>query len=168
MPKQPERDIETIVRYIVSDVNTVTGHTTRLNKLIERLKARYALKQQPHKDTIKANMKLARKWAKAHPERFIDKKSIELLHGIMGFRTSPHKCELLDGHTWESVLEKLQLSELGNEYIRKTPEVDKEKLIADRENIAEFICRIGVEITQDEKFFVEAKQEKPIEARQTL
>jgi len=90
---------------------------------------------------------------------FSKKKSMELSHGILGFRTGTPKLKTLKGFTWGAVLNVCK--SLLPEYIRTTEELAKDKLLADRDNeeIAPKLKDIGVYVDQDETFFVEPKKE---------
>ncbi|MDU1892734.1 MAG: host-nuclease inhibitor Gam family protein [Dysgonomonas sp.] len=91
---------------------------------------------------------------------FSKKKSIETVHGVYGFRTGTPKLKTLKGFTWSSVttlLEKLMPS-----YVRKVVEPAKDKLLADREKkgIAAKMKEVGIEVVQDETFYIERKTEE--------
>ncbi len=103
---------------------------------------------------------LLQAWAEANPEEFGDKKSVELLHGRLGFRTGNPKLKTLSGWTWDRVKETLARKFAG--HIRTKTEVDKEGLLAahQRHEIDERDLReIGVKVVQDEAFFIEPKTE---------
>ena len=63
------------------------------------------------------------------------------------------------GFTWAAVTNLAK--ELLPQYIRTTEELDKQSLLADRdkEDVAEMMPRIGVQVVQEETFFVEPKKE---------
>jgi phage host-nuclease inhibitor protein Gam len=92
-------------------------------------------------------------------EFFKQKKSLELSHGTLGFRTGTPALKTKKGFTWAAVLElaKQRISE----YVRTKEELDKEALIAARnlEGMAETYDSIGVYVDQTEKWFVELKKE---------
>lgn len=93
-------------------------------------------------------------------ELFSKKKSMETVHGILGFRTGTPKLKTRKGFTWSAVLELLK--EFNPAYVRTTDEVAKDKLLADRENedMPELMQKVGVKVEQDETFFVEPKKEE--------
>lgn len=106
-------------------------------------------------------MKLIHFWAEKHKEeRFSKKKSQELLHGRIGFRTGTPKLKTIKGFTWASVTQLLK--EFYPDFIRSKEEVDKEKLIAFREEeeAEDIYAKVGVELAQDEVFFIEPKTER--------
>ena len=65
-------------------------------------------------------------------ELFAKKKSLEMAHGTIGFRTGNPKLKTLKGFTWASALELVKTF-LPSGYVRTTEEVAKDKLLADRE-----------------------------------
>ncbi|MFV0310835.1 MAG: host-nuclease inhibitor Gam family protein [Dysgonomonas sp.] len=88
---------------------------------------------------------------------FPKKKSVDTVHGTFGFRTGNPKLKTLKGFTWNAVASVLE--KLAPDYIRKTIEADKEKLLADRDIIGEEMKDYGVAVVQEETFYVERKSE---------
>ena len=108
-------------------------------------------------------------------ELFSKKKSLDMTHGTIGFRTGTPKLKTLKGFTWASALE-LAKRFLPMNYMRQTWEIAKDKLLADRdlEEVACYdeskdprLCTMreameacGIQVVQDETFFVEPKKEE--------
>ena len=93
-------------------------------------------------------------------ELFAKKKSMDCAHGTFGFRTGTPKLKTRRGFTWAATLELLK--EFLPAYVRTKEEPAKDKLLADRElaeTVAEFE-RCGLEVVQDETFFIELKKEE--------
>ena len=92
-------------------------------------------------------------------ELFAKKKSVESAHGVFGFRTGTPKLKNLKGFTWAAVTNLCK--ELLPSYIRTSEELAKDKLLADRElaEVAAYFPKIGVQVVQDETFYVEPKKE---------
>ena len=106
-------------------------------------------------------------------ELFSKKKSLDMAHGTIGFRTGTPKLKTLKGFTWASAL-NLVKSFLPS-YIRQTEEIAKDKLLADREvevqlgggaptnrgyrPLREQMAECGIQVVQDEAFYVEPKKE---------
>jgi phage host-nuclease inhibitor protein Gam len=90
---------------------------------------------------------------------FAKRKSIETVHGTVGFRTGTPKLKLLKGFTWGAVTNMLR--EFMPAYLRLTEEPAKDKLLADRDmpEVAKQFAKIGIAVVQDEIFFVEPKKE---------
>lgn len=104
-------------------------------------------------------------------ELFTKKKSLDMTHGTIGFRTGTPKLKTLKGFTWASALNLVK--EFLPSFIRTTEEIAKDKLLADRDSkyyegpddtvgvpMAEQMAKCGIMVTQDETFFVEPKKEE--------
>ena len=108
-------------------------------------------------------------YAVAHQqELFTKKKSLDMTHGVIGFRTGTPKLKTLKGFTWASALQLVK--EFLPGYIRQTEEVAKDKLLADRDteqevdgkmvSMCERMMRCGIGVVQEEAFYVEPKSEE--------
>lgn len=107
-------------------------------------------------------------------ELFSKKKSLDMAHGTIGFRTGTPKLKTLKGFTWASALELVKTF-LPSSYIRKTEEVAKDKLLADRDmeevnvtadgmvlqpmSMKDAMAKCGIQVVQEETFYVEPKKE---------
>lgn len=107
------------------------------------------------------------------PELFSKKKSLDMAHGTIGFRTGTPKLKTLKGFTWASALTLVKKYIPG--YVRTSEEIAKDKLLADRElEAVEFMeseitkkripmydamAECGIFVAQDETFYVEPKKE---------
>lgn len=93
-------------------------------------------------------------------ELFSRKKSLEMVHGTIGFRTGTPKLKTLKGFTWASALQLVK--EFLPTHIRVSEEIAKDKLLADREDekVSANLCRCGISVVQEESFFVEPKKEE--------
>lgn len=93
-------------------------------------------------------------------ELFSKRKSIETVHGILGFRTGTPKLKTLKGFTWPSVVNLLK--EFLPDYVRTTEEAAKDRLLSDREveEVRDLFPKVGITVVQDETFYVEPKKEE--------
>lgn len=93
-------------------------------------------------------------------ELFSRKKSMETTHGVLGFRTGTPKLKTLKGFTWKAVTTLLQ--EFMPDYVRTVTEPAKDKLLADREAepARSLFAKVGIQVVQDESFYVEPKKEE--------
>jgi phage host-nuclease inhibitor protein Gam len=105
-------------------------------------------------------------WAEANPAEFGKAKSIDMLHGVIGWRISTPALKTLSGWTWARVLEALK--SLGHAaFIRTKDDIDKAAIIGQRENLLDGDLRLfGCKIVSEESFFVEPKT-TPVEKRVT-
>lgn len=107
-------------------------------------------------------------------ELFTKKKSLDMTHGTIGFRTGTPKLKTLKGFTWASALQLVK--EFLPGYVRQTEEIAKDKLLADRDSdvmvtgdplgpgkpMREQMAKCGIAVTQDETFYVEPKKEEAV------
>ncbi len=95
-------------------------------------------------------------------ELFTKKKSLEMAHGTIGFRTGTPKLKTLKGFTWASALQLVK--EFLPSYIRQSEEIAKDKLLADRdtEDFMPQMNKCGIQVVQDETFYVEPKKEDAV------
>lgn len=93
-------------------------------------------------------------------ELFAKKKSLDMAHGTIGFRTGTPKLKTLKGFTWASVLQMVR--EFLPGYVRTSEEVAKDKLLADRdeEGMSDKMAKCGITVAKDETFYVEPKKEE--------
>jgi len=102
-------------------------------------------------------------WARANPDEFpAGRKSIETVHGTIGFRTGTPKVQ--KGKKFSS-LEKvaafMRTLPWARKYVKTAAlSVNKEALIADRGTLtAAQLNSVGLSITQDETFYIDPKAE---------
>ena len=112
-------------------------------------------------------------------ELFAKKKSLEMAHGVIGFRTGTPKLKTLKGFTWESALMLVKKFLPG--YVRTKEEIAKDRLLDDRDleevtltdptadaagtttakkPMAQAMAECGIQVVQEETFFVEPKSEE--------
>ena len=109
-------------------------------------------------------------------ELFQKKKSLDMSHGTIGFRTGTPKLKTLKGFTWASALQ-LAKKFLPMTYIRQTEDLAKDRLLADRDmeemaiydtpngdkrtgTMREAMAVCGIQVVQEETFYVEPKKEE--------
>lgn len=90
---------------------------------------------------------------------FQKKKSLDSVHGTLGFRLGTPKLKMLKGFTWPAVTNLIK--EFLPNYVRSVDETAKDKLLADRENeeVNKLFPKVGISVVQDETFFIELKKE---------
>lgn len=98
-------------------------------------------------------------FAESNANLFDKKKSIAMAHGVLGFRTGTPKLKTLKKFTWGAVTELLK--NYLPDYVRTVEEPAKDKLLADRDNedVNSLFKKVGIEVSQDETFYVELKKE---------
>jgi len=89
---------------------------------------------------------------------FSKRRRIGSLHGLAGFRLSNPRLKPVRGADWNTVLQ--QLKEKMPAYVRVNEEPAKDLLLADRnkEHVAPMLREIGVQVVQEEHFYIEVKR----------
>ena len=124
-----------------------------------KIREAYSEQLDTHRETKNEGFEVLQAYANENKKQFEKKKSVELAHGIIGFRTGTHKLEKLKGFTWDAVKELVKKH--LPDYIRTKEEINKEGLIAERGNkeVNKQFSKCGIEVGQDETFYVEPKEE---------
>lgn len=138
----------------------VQNLTSKMDIEMTRIREKYADQLAEQNVRKEAAFEIVQAYAVENKdELFSKKKSVESAHGVFGFRTGTPKLKNLKGFTWAAVTNLCK--ELLPSYIRTSEELAKDKLLADRElpEVAEYFPKIGVQVVQDETFFVEPKKE---------
>jgi phage host-nuclease inhibitor protein Gam len=126
---------------------------------ITKIRERYADELAKLTEEKVANFEIIQTYATNNRDAFGNRKSMELTHGIIGFRTGTPKLKTRKGFTWPAVLNMLK--EYLPAYVRTAEEPAKDRLLADREvpEVANLFAKVGILVDQDESFFVEPKKE---------
>ena len=124
---------------------------------IKRVRDGYEKQLGGLSEDIAAKMPRALAWAEANEEDFGKLRSVEMLHGTIGWRTNTPSLKTRSGWTWDRVLERLLNNGLVT-YYRTKQEVNKQAILADRDELgADGLRELGVRVVQEDEFFVEPK-----------
>lgn len=138
----------------------VQSLTARMDQEMTKIREKYADQLAELAETKDRTFEVMQTYATENKDTlFSKKKSLESAHGVIGFRTGTPKLKNLKGFTWASVTNLCK--EFLPQYIRTTEELAKDKLLADRviPGVAELFPKIGIQVVQDESFYVEPKKE---------
>jgi phage host-nuclease inhibitor protein Gam len=124
---------------------------------IQSIRQHYQAQLTAQNEAFEQKMQIARLWAEANPDEFGPARSIEALHGAVGWRTGQPALKTLAGWTFDRVLQTLKRA--GTlAYIRVKEEVHKQNLLSDRDALGpEKLRQFGLRVVQEETFFVEPK-----------
>lgn len=118
------------------------------------------------KAAVEAPFKQLELWARMHPEAFDGRKSLELVHGTIGFRTGQPRVVLPRGCDEEALCAALRDGGLGR-FVRMVPVLDREEVIRAARSDApedgawpERLSReFGVRVSQAERFYAEERRD---------
>lgn len=126
---------------------------------IVKIRDKYADQLTELADVKNKAVEVVQSFAENNRDLFGKRKSMELTHGVIGFRTSTPTLKTRKGYTWASALNLIK--EFLPDYIRTKEEVSKDRLLVDREipEVAALFSKTGIMVQQDEAFFLEPKKE---------
>lgn len=146
-----ERAEEAFAQYN-SCISRLEVQQGKMNAEVTAVKEKYENTISKLQEEKEEQFELLQYYAEENPELFADKKSIEFTHGTIGFRTGMPKLATRKGYKWPAIFELVK--DKLKKYIRIKEEVDKEALLADRNNLGERLKEVGLEVVQDETFYV--------------
>ena len=151
-------DLEAVVRELCLASVRMDEATAQMNEAVARARQAFEAYLAALRQSYEDNLAIAQAWADAHPEEFASKKSVTMVHGTLLYRTGQPALKTVRGCTWEKVLATLKLT--APQYVRAREDVDKEKLLADRDALgAEKLGTLGVRVEQAERFHVELNKD---------
>lgn len=139
--------------------NSISVMEADMNKKLQQVRDQYQDKLNALEAAKDEQVEVLETFAYEQKEKWGKKKSLEMLHGVIGFRTGTPKVKFEKGFNGKSVTAILQ--EKFPAFVRTVVEMDKEKIIAAREDEGfDTICKKAhFEVVQDEAFYVESKAE---------
>ena len=131
-----------------------------INERINKVKDQYQDEITQLTNELGQYFEVLEVYAKEQKVNWGKRKSLELLHSIIGFRTGTHKVTKDKKFTWEGIVELVK--EKFPTLIRTKTELDKEAIIAirDDEDFLKLKKSCYVDVVQDELFYVEPKKEE--------
>lgn len=140
----------------------IARHEAELEKIIADLRETTAEKIKVFQETVRVNLSKMQAFAERHKAELFDKKrSMELAHGVLGFRKGTPKLKAAKGYTWKSVFELLKVKYPDSEFIKVEKKLSRSALLDKREDdeVKALMNEIGVEVVQEDSFFVDLKEE---------
>lgn len=125
---------------------------------MNKVRAKYAEQLEDLAAAKEVHFNVVEQYACEHrAELFADKKKVEGMYGTIGFRTGSPKLKLLAGFSWPDVTERCR--EFLPDYIKTSYDLAKSKLLADRskEEVASQFEKVGVQVVQEETFYLDPK-----------
>jgi phage host-nuclease inhibitor protein Gam len=134
-----------------------------MNTKINELKARYTDRISEAKEEMAEAQEVLQTYANQEKKNW-DKGSMDLLHCVIGFRKSPAKVVIDEGKTtWDKVTELA--AKLFPSLVKKSTlvQLDKKAVVAaskDEKLFKKIQDKTGIDVVQDETFYVTAKTEE--------
>ncbi|HMO62226.1 MAG TPA: host-nuclease inhibitor Gam family protein [Ferruginibacter sp.] len=152
-------DAEQAMSSFAAAANEVSSIEAKMNQELQEVRERYQDKLNKYNDIKDEQVQVLEVYAYEQKDNWGKRKSMDMLHGTIGFRTGTPKVKFDKGFNSKSVTAILQ--EQFPEFVRTVVDMDKEKLIASREDDGfDTICKKAhIQVVQEETFFVESKAE---------
>lgn len=161
IPTQAE--LQMAVAAVARDMLIEREVKTAMDAELQAVRDRYARELSDLAERIEHRTELIEEYCARHPDLFPkDRRSIELPHATIGYRTGQPAAKTKRGWTWSAVLEAIK-DRKWTEFLRVKEEVNKDALVAARDQ-TDRLDKIGVVIDQAERFFIEPKDlsEQPL------
>ena len=137
-----------------------------MEERIHEVRQDYEARLAALKLAAEAPFKQLELWARLHPEEFAERKSLELTHGTIGFRTGMPRVTVRRG-TDEDELCQLLESHGCDRVVRKVRELDRAEIVRlagsgneiERKFSAHLAEGFGLRVSQTERFYAEAREE---------
>lgn len=164
--KKPVMAVKTIeeAEQVMSEYATADAKMAqiqaKMDEQITAIREKYSDQLQALSDTREDKLNTLHFFAESNAQLFDKKKSLQMSHGVLGFRTGTPKLKLLSKFTWGAVTEMLK--DRLPAFVRIIEEAAKDKLLADRDNaeVNKHFAKCGIIVVQEESFFVELKKEE--------
>jgi phage host-nuclease inhibitor protein Gam len=106
---------------------------------------------------IQAEAEALHDWAERNKADFLGLKSLQMDHGVIGWRLGNWTLVKRTKLAWDKLVDSVK-QHLGADYVRAVEEVNRQRIIDDREKIAVAQLRsCGLELSRDDAFFIEPK-----------
>lgn len=144
--------------------NHLQSIEAKMNAEINKVKSKYQDKITELNEALEEPMEMLQVYAQEQKESWGKKKSIELLHCTIGFRTGTPKVTKAKGWTWDAITDVAK--KLFPNLVRTKSELDKDLIIAmrDEDGFLEIKEKCYLDVVQDETFFVVPKVEELVPA----
>jgi phage host-nuclease inhibitor protein Gam len=154
IPTQAE--LQMAVASVARDMLVERETKNAMDAQLQNVRDKYARELTELSEAIEARTELIEEYCAAHPDLFPkDRRSVELPHAVIGYRTGQPAAKPKKGWTWAAVLEAVKARK-WLEFLRETVELNKDALVTARDDAGR-LDKIGVQIVQAERFYVEPK-----------
>lgn len=152
---QSREEAESLVGEIAALKNFQAQTVAAMDQRLQEVRQEYESQLASVNDDLTVPLLRIEAWAEANPQLFERSKSIAMLHGTIGWRIGNPAVKPAKGNTWAKVLEKLKALGL-DAFIHHREDVNKEAILNAREHLLDGDKRnMGIQIVQDESFFVQ-------------
>lgn len=150
----------------VANETRKTEIEVEMNRRIDDIKSEYQPELTELEEAQREPAEILAAYAGEQKHTWGKKKSFELLHLVIGYRTGNLKATKPKTQSWEATIKLIRKA--FPKLIRTTEEINKEAIIAlskTDEKAFEKLKKVGnIDVTRDETFYIEVKKEKLAES----
>jgi phage host-nuclease inhibitor protein Gam len=149
------------VEEVMKDYSELETKREALQKAFEeemkQVKEKYKQKLDEVQEQMEEQVDQLQHYAESHYSQFKKHRSISSPYGAIGFRINPPKVQQMEGFDPEETLERL--TEIKPEFVLVKKRLNKGEILKhrDEKQTLELLHRCGLDVVQDETFFIEAK-----------
>jgi len=137
--------------------------TLEMEEKINAIRKRYETELTELTEKAEAFFGDIQAWATLNQAEFETRKSVELIHGIIGFRTCPAAVKQVGGVKIEHTIDMMKLNPGFKPFLREKTELDKDAILTayamKQDGLIANLAAVGLKIANKENFFVELKKE---------
>ena len=139
--------------------------TAKMDEQITKIREKYADDLALREELKNEALDKLQLFAETNKGLFEKRRSMEMVHGKIGFRTGTPKLKTMKGFTWAAITKLLE--DKMPHFVRTTNEPNKEMLLEmrDKPEVAKRFEDVGILVVQDETFFVELKKEAGVKMK---
>lgn len=128
----------------------------QIDREIEAVRQRHAEDLQRLQADIAHHEAMEMAWMAAHKAEFDGAtRSVKLTSGVAGYRLGQRHLKPIAKWTWAKVLKHMMDNGIGN-FIRQTPEVDREQLLAQADDFGvDGLRSMGLRVAQDDNPYID-------------
>lgn len=155
-------EMESLVGEIATLQHQQNAAKVALDQEVTAIRTRYEGRLDRLEQQIQQKFAVAEAWALSNPDEFGVKKSIDFVHATVGFRLgTPRVVKVGRFKDFAQVVQAMIKIPWAKKYVKQPePQVNREALIADRRALdAQELRAVGIQIKQDERFYIDPKAE---------
>ncbi len=162
LPQVPSKSaLVEIMKDLADATSSIKKCEAKIDSEVADIRAKYASKVAAHGEKVKEAISQLEAYCMAHKEDFKKTRSMDLIHGKVGFRVGAPKVKLKRGIAKKAVgiVKSLGLTQLVRTDVKET--LNRQEIIDNRfdMSIMKPLEEKGIQVVQEETFFCEPKIE---------
>lgn len=151
--------LSTLAKEVAYAHSSLKKYEAEIEHQVQNIRKKYEDKIRLHQETIVECTALLEAYALEHRNQFEKKRSLDITHGVIGFRISNPAVKIARGMS-KKIIGILETAGFTR-FLRQKQELDKELIIASRQDkeLMKSLENLGLTVEQNETFYFETKDE---------